>query len=333
MSTDKEKRGLRGRVASVKTETTELTRKDNQFSEKPWLVETLAFDEEGQLLETTFHNSEHPDYSSKQTFSYDTTGKLIEQSFYYLNGKPGGKTVYIYDHEDKFVEESTFDVDGECIGKRESVYHANGEKAEETFFDYRKHEPNTSYDYGIDANPEYDHSFTADDAHLIKTLYDLKGNPTELLFLNESGKVLSKVVFTTDADGRIIKDAQYAGEEFRFGIPEGTEVPAEIVRLFSGKFALSESELAYDSEGRKVEDRMQFGGIHSIRRIFKYDAKGKLIEDATYEGDGTLQSSARIEREYDNNDNWIKKLVSSWNKKDGVFEPSVVYRRTITYYG
>src|SRR5262245_6139377 len=187
MRTDKEKRGLRGSVASVKTETTELTRKDKQFSEKPWLVETLAFDEKGQLLETTFHNSEHPDYSSKQTFSYDTTGKHIEQSFYYLNGRPAGKTVYVYDHEDKLVEESNFAVDGNCTGKREVVYHANGAKAEETFFDYRKHEPNTSYDYAIDANPEYDHSFTADDAHLIKTLYDLKGNPTELLFLNEPG--------------------------------------------------------------------------------------------------------------------------------------------------
>lgn len=332
MSTDKEKRGLRGCVASVKTETTELTRKDEQFSEKPTFVETVAFDEEGQLLETTFHNSEHPDYSSKQTLSYDTTGKLIEQSFYYLNGKPGGKTLYVYDHENKLVSESTFDADGKCTGKRELVYHANGEKAEETFFDYREREPNTSYGCGIDANPEYDHSFTADDARLIKTLYDLKGNPTELLFLNESGKLLSKVVFTTDADGRIIKDAQYAGEEFPLSIPEGTEVPAEIARLFSGEFALSESELVYDSEGRKVEDRMHFGGIHSMRRVFTYDAKGKLIEDATFEGDGTLQSRARIEREYDNNDNWTKKLVSSWDKEEGVFEPSVVYRRTITYY-
>ena len=331
MSTDKEKRGLRGLVASVKTETTELTRKDNQCFEKPWLVETVAFDKEGQLLETTFLNSEHPDYSSRQTFSYDKTGKL-EQSFYYLNGKPGGNTLYIYDHENKLVEEISFDADEKRTGKRKVVYHANSEKAEETFFDYTEHEPNTSYDYGIDANPEYDHSFTAENARLIKTIYDLKGYPTELQFLSETGKLLSKVVFTTDADGRIVKDAQYAGEEFPLSISEGTEVPSEIVRLFSGEFALSESELVYDNEGRKIEDRMHFGGIHSMRRVFKYDAKGKLIEDATFEGDGTLQSRARIEREYDNNDNWTKKLVSSWDKEERVFEPSVVYRRTITYY-
>ena len=332
MSTDIEKRGFQGRVRSVKTETAEFTKEDDQFSEKPWLVETETFDEEGQLIETAFHNTLYPDYSSKQTFLYDTLGKLTEQSFYYLNGKPSSKTLYIYDSEDRLVGESCFDADGKRTGKREFTYHANGEKAEEIFSDYREHNPNTSYGYGIDANPEYDHSFTADDARLIKTLYDFKGNPTELLFLNESGKLLSKVLFTTDAAGRIIKDAQYTGEEFPLNTPEGTEVPAEIARLFSGEFALSESELVYDSEGRKIEDRMYFGGIHSMKRGFTYDTKGKLIEDATFEADGTLQSRARIEREYDSNDNWTKKLVSSWNKEKDVFEPSVVYRRTITYY-
>ncbi len=69
-----------------------------------------------------------------------------------------------------------------------------------------------------------------------------------------------------------------------------------------------------------------------MRRVFAYDTKGELMEDATYEVDGTLRSRARMEYEYDGKRNWTKKLVLSWSEERGEFEPSVVYRRAIRYY-
>src|SRR5215471_17603711 len=97
MNTDREKRELRGEVQTVRSETAEFASEEGNLVERPWLVETEAFDKQGRLLETTFHNYEHPEYSSRQTFLYDATGKLIETSFDYLSGKPGGKSVYAYD--------------------------------------------------------------------------------------------------------------------------------------------------------------------------------------------------------------------------------------------
>lgn len=193
MNTDREKRGLRGSVHKVRNETAEFIREDSSLIEQPWLIDTDTFDEQGRLLETTFHNSQHPEYSSKQVFSYDTAGKLIEQSFFHLDGGSAGKSVYIYDSDRRLVEISSYSSDGKQTGKSVFVYCANGKKAQESFFDYQEHEPHTGYDYGVDANLEYDHCFTANGARLIKTLYDLQGNPKELQFLSENGKLLNKV--------------------------------------------------------------------------------------------------------------------------------------------
>lgn len=332
MSTDREKRDLRGSVQSVRNETAEFTRVEGNLVEQPWLVETETFDEQGRLMETTFHNTQHPEYSSKEVFSYDSTGKLIEQSFYHLDGRSGGKSVYLYDSDGRLLEVSSFDTDGKHTGKRVFSYHPNGDKAEELLFDYQELEPNADESYGVDANAGYDHCFSADGARLIKTIYDLQGSPKELQFLAENGKLLSKVIFATDAAGRIIKDAQYSSDGFLFDIPEGTEIPPEIAKLFGGDTPLSQSELIYDEEGRKIEDRMYFGDSLLMRRVFIYGTKGELVEDTTFEASGTQQSKARIECEYDSKDNWTKKIILSWREERNEFEPSIVYRRAFKYY-
>ena len=331
MCTDRQRRGLRGPVQSVREETAEYSWEDSGLAEKPWLVETETFDEQGCWLETTFDNTQHPEYSSKQVLSYDITGKLIKESFY-MNGMLRGQSIYIYDSDGRLSEIPSCNAEGLHTGKRAFNYHPNGRKAEELFFDYQEHEPNTGYSYDVDANPEYDHSFNSHGARLIKTLYDLQGNPKELQFLSENGGLLSKVLFTTDAAGRIIKHAQYPGDRFTFNIPEGREIPPEIFKLFGSDAPLSQSELVYDEEGRKIEERMYFGDSLITKRIFTHGANGELVE-AMYEGNGTLQSKTRIEHEYDINGNWTKKRVWSWNKKKGDFEPSLIYRRTITYHG
>lgn len=117
MCTDREKKDLRGPVQSVRNETAEFSSVETGLVENPWLVDTESFDEEGRLLEITFHNTQHPEYSSKQVFSYDTTSKLIEQAFYYLNGKSGGKSVYTYDSEGRLVEGPPTVLRGSTPGK------------------------------------------------------------------------------------------------------------------------------------------------------------------------------------------------------------------------
>jgi len=331
MPTDREKEKLRGPVESVRTETAEYSRHDSGLVEGPWLVEIETFNEEGYLLESIFHNTQHPEYSSKQVLTYDTNGRPIQVSSY-LNGMRAGKSVYLYDSADRLVEMSSYSAEEQHTGKRTFNYHPNGKKAEELFFDYLEHKPNTGYSYDVDANADYDHLFNANGARVIKTLFDLGGNPRELHFLAEKGELLNKVVFTTDDAGRIVKDAQYAGKELPFEIPEGTEIPPEIAQLFNRDTPLFHSELVYDEEGRKTEDRTYFGDSLITRRTLTYNIDGEPIEEAIYEASGNLQSKTRQEYEYDHMGNWIRKLVLSWSKEKVNFEPSVVYGRTIKYY-
>ena len=322
---DRDRRRLTGPVRTVRTETAEY---DESLIERPWLVETETFDEQGCLLETTFHNYQHPEYSSKTVFSYDAAGRLIEQSFQYLSGEAEGKSAYAYDSDGKLLGISS---NGDQ--QRLFAYHANGKKAEETFI-IPELDPKTRYGFSLssDANSDYDRSFSCDGARQFKTLFDLRGHPKELHFLAEEGTVLGKVVFTIDACGRIIKDAQYSYAGLPASIPEGTEVPPELTKLFGGETPLSSSEIAYDHNGRRVEEIAQMAGVVLHKRTFTYDAKGRLTEEATYNEAGTLQQKGRIERDYDLMGNWIKKLVLGWKKDKCSYEPSAVYRRIITYY-
>jgi hypothetical protein len=355
MSTDLEKRCLQGRVKSVRSETVEFEKQAGQFEEKPWLVQTESFDPEGRLSETSFHNAHHPEYSSRQTFAYDSTGRLAEESFCSEgrgvtsntqclydsqsrlvqrvsldgDGKATGKSDVLYDADGNKLEESSYDAGGKLVAKTEFTYHPNGNRSEEFRFDYGEPEPNVSWGYTIDANPGYDHSFgVCGRAFLEKKLYDLNGNPAQLQLFDKIGNLLTRVIFTTDDAGRIVKHAQFAGYSF----PEGAELPPEVAALVSSETPLSEGEIIYDAEGRKIEDRTSFGSALFQTRAFKYDAQGELIEDSTFNADGELQSRAQIKWEYDSKGNWIMKLVSSWNNETRTFEPSLIERRDIKYH-
>src|SRR5215467_1269838 len=185
MSTDLEKRHLQGRVKSVRSETLEFEKQGDQFNEKPWLVQTECFDPEGRLSETSFYNAQHPEYASRNTFAYDSTGRLAAESFYSGgrvtsntqslydsenrlvqrvfvdgDGKAAGKADVIYDADGNKVEESSYDAEGKLVAKTTYTYHPNANRAEESSFEYREPQPNVGRAYSIDANPGYDHAFT-----------------------------------------------------------------------------------------------------------------------------------------------------------------------------
>src|ERR1700731_3789784 len=90
---DREKRRLNGPVRTVRTITAEY---DENLVERPCLLLSETFDEQGRLSEMTFHNYRHPEHSSKSVFSYDAAGNLldIEQSFQDQSGRSGGKSPF-----------------------------------------------------------------------------------------------------------------------------------------------------------------------------------------------------------------------------------------------
>src|SRR5262249_2903839 len=153
------------------------------------------------------------------------------------------------DAEGNKLEESSYDAGGQLVAKTEFTYHPNGNRAEESSFDYEEPEPSVSRAYAIDANPGYDHFFTVNGrSFLRKKLYDLNGNLAQLQFFDRIGNLLTKVIFTIDAEGRVVKDAQFGGGSFSC-IQAGVELPPEVADLLSGEIPLLESEIVYDAEG------------------------------------------------------------------------------------
>jgi antitoxin component YwqK of YwqJK toxin-antitoxin module len=345
-------------VKSVRSNTFEFEKQGAQFKEKLWLVRTETFDAQGRLSEETFDNAQHPEYSNKHTLAYDSTGRLAEefysegrglskktlclydsqnrllqQVFFDGDGKAAGRSDVRYDANGNKLEKSSYDAGGKLVAKTEFTYHPNGKRAEVSSFVYEEPEPNVSWGYTIDANPGYDHSFPVNGrAFLEKKLYDLNGSPAQLELFDKIGNLLTRVIFTTDAAGRIVKDAQLGGGGCCSGIQPGVKLPPEIAEPLSSEIPAIESEIVYDAEGRKIEDRMTVGGALFQKRAFKYDRRGELIEESTFKADGALQSRAQIKREYDSEGNWIEELVSSWNDETGTFEPSTVERREIKYH-
>jgi len=324
-----EQSGLRGLVQAVKTESFRFIVEGSNPAEEIESISTMTFDQLGYILEKTQFYAWSPQSSTKTIYIYDTAGKLTELSASHSNGEPGEKARFVYDGDDRLLEVSYYRPGGALTKKLIFAYHQNGKKAEERFYHFKEQRPRSGrfindfdiFHYFFD---EINCGYIVPGAQQVKTLYDLQGKVRELQFLNKSGKLLSKIIFTRDAAGRIAKYTKYDAEKFPSGIPDGVELPPHL--------AYSVSELVYDEQGRVVEDRMYRGNALSSRSVYAYDVRGEKIEDTLYEADGTLKTQYRYAREYDGEGNWTKELMLSWEQEKEVFEPSLVSRREITYF-
>jgi hypothetical protein len=324
-----EQMGLRGLVQTVKTEGFRFTVEGSNPAEELEFISTVTFDQLGYTLEKTQFYAWSPESSTKTIYIYDTAGKLTELSVSYLNGDPGKKTRFVYDGEDRLLEVSYYRPSGALTKKLVFAYHHNGKKAEERFYHFKEQRPGLDrfindidiFHYFFD---EINSGYIVPGAQQVKTLYDLEGKASELQFLSKGVMMLSKIIITRDEAGRITKHTRYDTQKFPTGIPVGIELPPNLASFVS--------ELVYDKKGRVVEDRMYVGNVFSSRSVYAYDAKGEKIADTTYEADGTLKTQYRYEREYDDEGNWTKELMLSWEQEKGVFEPSLVSRREITYF-
>ena len=83
--------------------------------------------------------------------------------------------------------------------------------------------------------------------------------------------------------------------------------------------------MAYNERGDRVEETCE-----SEDRHMNLDDEGRVTDDPA--GATTTRSDARIDYEYDDRGNWIRKTVLSRNGPDRVFIPSSTEQRTIAYY-
>lgn len=92
----------------------------------------------------------------------------------------------------------------------------------------------------------------------------------------------------------------------------------------------------YDQRGTRVDNAyfLAAGGSLTGKEVYKYDARGNIVEMTLHNDDGTLLAKEVYTYEFDAVGNWVKMTTSVAMMEGGkvTFEPSEVTYRTISYY-
>jgi hypothetical protein len=177
---------------------------------------------------------------------------------------------------------------------------------------------------------------------------DLSGKLTEGVEYDANKNMAFKWIYTHDEASEVI-------EERRFD-PSGTFFSRTTYRYDMGGNLVEENRFPphsknhfrwihkYDAAGRHIEEShfMIRSGItpeHLVqslnsRRIFVYDKKGVLTEEARYDGLGKIISKKHYSYEYDKRGNWItQKASEALQNPAGLARiPTEVTYRKITYH-
>lgn len=92
----------------------------------------------------------------------------------------------------------------------------------------------------------------------------------------------------------------------------------------------------YDQRGNRVDNAyfLAAGGSLTGKEVYKYDARGNIIEMTLHNDDGTLLAKEVYTYEFDAVGNWVKMTTSVAMMEGGkvTFEPSEVTYRSISYF-
>ncbi|MGI8784430.1 MAG: hypothetical protein ACR2L2_12365 [Acidobacteriota bacterium] len=336
MKTPREQRDLKGLVQAVETRTSEYVKIDNELVEQPWLMERIEFDPEGRLAALESRSFKHPS-KIRATYRYSGAGPQRERQEL-VDGELRGREVSYFDSQGRLVERSNFSADGKLLEKRVISYDESGKKTEEVFSPHPnsgfREGSDTSISFNVDVVGLEDRGFGARSIRTVRTLYNSRGYAEEVQALDKDGEVLVRVAIRTDLQGRAIHWRHSLN--LLKAIPELRGIRAEaetedLRRALTGEEELAfETEISYDSQGRKVQETSHDGSSLREQRLIRYEPNGDEYEERYYP-DGRIHR-ARIRVQLDSHGNWTEKLIGSWNEERQDWDANVVYRRIISYY-
>ena len=185
------------------------------------------------------------------------------------------------------------------------------------------------------------------------TLYNGHEQPTDLLFYDEAGRLLSRVEFRYDRDGNLVEEAQTNAAEI---IPSElltslNQAQLETVRALFGVAGEPMRRMhRYNVQGCRAETRSRMGPLGGDRKTMAYNDHGDQIEEVFehdrreygLDDEGRLsdaptkesvsRSEARFRYDYDTHGNWVMRTIESRGGTDQDFTQSSVERRTVSYF-
>ena len=323
---------VRGPVATLRTEHAEWDLAREQWQPARGVVLT-SFRTDGQLSSRDFHN---PDGSIVRTrWVYDEAGRLAESNVQLGDGPIEKRTMYFYDDAGRHVRTVQVIHDGTRRESEICTYDAAGRKTKVRFLDFAGR---PVAGYGVEGS---EGAYPAPGATTMTTSYDERNFPSQVVFLDANGDVVTQVTFVRDGAGRVLSEEVHLGggslflEALEKTQPEERERTVALIEKAWGDWS---SMNAYDTQGRMVERLRRMGTLGEERTTSRYEDRDDPIEETTehrnreagldesgvvqYTPDKVSVTHGRFEYVYDAQGNWTERVVSRGN----------IVRRAITYY-
>jgi hypothetical protein len=319
-------------------------------------ITTVTFRTDGRAAEVLTHN---PDGSiAHAEWVYDDGGRLLEKRSR-MNDDTPARVTYDYDSDGRVVLALEVTPDGSRSEIERSTYDEAGRRTKISVLPKWPSEfGESSMSYGVEGSRT---SYGAPGATMLATDYDERGLPTMGTFRDAEGRVVLRVTFTRDDEGRLLtEEARMGGPSFLANVAPDQQLP-EDARAQLTAFAVvafpddvfSAASQTYDAAGRLIARTSRFGAMFEERRTYEYGDHEEatmetLVEetsarrirsmnsDAGGTGvqaeNGTSTSQSRYEHQYDAQGNWTERIIACRSGLTGPFRPSQIERRVITYH-
>ncbi len=348
--TERERWGLRGPVHTCRLQRTWYWRRcgaDACDTEEGSDNTTLEFRADGSLSRRWHHNPDGSEWTT--TYEYNDTGRLTIGRTENASGVVGLQ-FYDYDAAGRLVRVTARSKDGGDRITESYEYDVAGRKKKTLYVDLATQRLDTHYTWGVEGT---DSGYSARGAATLTTLYNGHEQPTELLFHDTAGRLLSCVEFLYDRDGNLVEEAQTRVAETLLTemLTSLNQAQLETVRaLFGAADEPMRRIHRYNEQGRRTETCWRMGALGADRKTMGYNDHGDQIEEVSehesreygLDDEGRLsdaptkesasRSEARFRYDYDTRGNWMVKIVESRGGTNQDFTVSSVERRTIGYF-
>jgi|tagenome__1003787_1003787.scaffolds.fasta_scaffold20864264_2 YD repeat-containing protein len=346
--TDRDRWGVRGPVKRIEAQRiwyAPLCGTDQCAAAERGDLNVVEFRRNGALVEHTGRNPDGSEHSAR--YEYDSADRLVAVTFTSTTGSPMVRR-HEYDETGRLLRIVERGQDGHDHVAETHAYGAMGVRTKTTAIN-----PATDragfMSWAVDGT---DVSYSAPGATALTTIYDARSLVTEALLLDAGGGTLGRVEFRYDDAGHLVEET-FSRDDPLAGMADAMN-PAEanaLRALLGGEGGVSRRLYTYDANGRRIGTVSSLcGPLGRERRTMAYNQRGDQVEDISesderhmnIDDDGhliddptgatTSRSEARIDYEYDERGNWIRKTVLARNALDRDFIASSVEQRAIAYY-
>ncbi len=346
---ERDRWGLRGPVQSCRLQRTWYSGRcgaESCETEERGDTTIIEFRADGSLARHQHHNHDGSEWTSK--YEYDGAGRLATVRTENAAGTVNFQR-YEYDSTGRLIRIVAQATDGSERIAESYEYDATGRKEKTFYVDVTGQSSETMYLWGVEGT---DCGYSAPGAAALRTLHNTRDQPTELLFYDKDGRILSRVEFMYDGVGHLVEEAQTMILE---ALPPEVLTGMSAAQLESVR-ALFGAGLArrlhrYDARGHRIETHASmFGALGQDSKTMNYndhgerieeisehhqrdydvDEQGRLLDSLTFES--ASRSEARFHYDYDVRGNWTRMVVEARGGSEQEFSVSSIEQRTLVYY-